>query len=301
MPSGTVTFLFTDIEGSTRRWQEESEAMSVAVSRHDDIVRASIAQHHGVVFKTVADAFCAAFTSVDEAVAAALDAQLGLAGEPWPTSEPLRVRMALHTGGAELRDDDYFGPTLNKVARIMDTANGGQTLLSTVTAELSRDLLPPDAELVDLGAHPLKDIQRPERLFQLLHSRLPRDFPPLRAFGSLPNYTTPLVGRERETVAVVDLLKREAVRLVTLTGPGGIGKTRLALRIVDEVAADFRDGVWLIGLAAVRDPALVAPTIAHALGVRESAGTSPFERLKGASRERRPRRRAAHAGRAHRE
>ncbi len=281
MPSGTVTFLFTDIEGGTRRWQEEPEPMSVAVTRHDDILRDGIAQHRGVVFKTVADAFCVAFASVDEAVAAALDTQIALAGEPWPTRDPLRVRMALHTGGAELRDDDYFGPTLNKVARIMATANGGQTLLSTVTAELGRDLLPPDAELLDLGAHPLKDIQRPERLFQLVHSRLPRDFPPLRAFGSLPNYTTPLVGRERETVAVVDLLKREAVRLVTLTGPGGIGKTRLALRVVDELAADFRDGVWLVGLAAVRDPALVAPTIAHALAVRESAGTSPFESLKG--------------------
>jgi class 3 adenylate cyclase len=151
MPSGTVTFLFTDIEGGTRRWQEEPEPMSVAVTRHDDILRDGIAQHRGVVFKTVADAFCVAFASVDEAVAAALDTQIALAGEPWPTRDPLRVRMALHTGGAELRDDDYFGPTLNKVARIMATANGGQTLLSTVTAELGRDLLPPDAELLDLA------------------------------------------------------------------------------------------------------------------------------------------------------
>src|SRR5206468_7415709 len=166
-PSGTVTFLFTDIEGSTRRWEQDAALMRTALARHDAILRSSIEGHDGYIFKTVGDAFCAAFVTAPEALAAAIEAQQRLEAEPWGEVGPPRVRMALQSGAAELRDDDYFGPPLNRVARLLSAGHGGQVLISLTTAELLRQQLPDGATLRDMGEHRLKDLVRPERVFQL--------------------------------------------------------------------------------------------------------------------------------------
>ncbi|HEX6290052.1 MAG TPA: tetratricopeptide repeat protein [Herpetosiphonaceae bacterium] len=277
LPSGTITFLFTDIEGSTLRWEQHGEAMQRALARHDALLRAAITSHDGVVFKTVGDAFYAAFTTATSALGAALTAQRALQSAAWDDSVgPLRVRMALHTGSAEMRDGDYFGPALNRVARLLAAGHGGQILLSRVTQELVRDLLPPVTQLRDLGEHRLKDLIRPEHIFQLLAPDLRADFPPLRTLESrinnLPPQPSPLLGRDQELVELRALLRRPDVRLVTLTGPGGTGKTRLGLQLGADLLDDFTDGVFLIELAPIADPGLVASTIAHTLGVKETGG-----------------------------
>ena len=277
LPTGTVTFLFTDIEGSTTRWEQQRQAMQRTLARHDAILRTAIEAHGGHVFKTVGDAFYAVFTTTPDAVNAALQAQALLHGESWDVAlGALRVRMALHTGTAEERDGDYFGQPLNRVARLLGAGHGGQILLSTVTQELVRDQLPNGAELRDLGEHRLKDLIRTERIFQLVAPNLPRDFPPLKTLDNRPNnlplQPNPLIGREREVEAVRQLLLQPEVRLVTLTGPGGTGKTRLALQVAADVLDDFADGAWFINLAPLTDPALVVPTIAQALGVQEVGG-----------------------------
>src|SRR5918993_4751207 len=179
LPTGTVTFLFTDIEGSTRLWERNPEPMQQALARHDQIFRDAIEEHGGYVFKTVGDAFCATFPTAPDALEAALDTQRRLLSSEWEENGPLRVRMALHTGAAEERDGDYFGPPLNRVARLLSAAYGGQVLLSLTTQELVRDRLPTDVELQDLGKHRLKDLGRPEHIFQLATSGLNADFPPL--------------------------------------------------------------------------------------------------------------------------
>ena len=166
-PTGTLTFLFTDIEGSTRLWERDSSAMQAALARHDEILRRAIEEHGGYVFKTVGDAFCCAFPTAPDALEAALETQRRLLSSEWEQSEPLRVRMALHTGAAEERDGDYFGPPVNRVARLLSAAHGGQVLLSLPTQELVRDQLPAGTSLRDLGEHRLKDLFRPERVFQL--------------------------------------------------------------------------------------------------------------------------------------
>ncbi len=206
LPSGTVTFLFTDIEGSTTRWEQQRAAMQAALARHDAILREVIEAHGGHVFKTVGDAFYAGFATAPAALDAALAAQRALAGEDWGEVGPLRVRMALHTGTAEERDGDYFGPPLNRVARILGAGHGGQVLLSTATQELLRDDLPGGAALRDLGEHRLKDLIRPEHLFQIVAPDLPADFPPLRTLENRPNnlppQPTPFIGRAHEVEAV---------------------------------------------------------------------------------------------------
>jgi class 3 adenylate cyclase len=188
LPTGIVTFVFTDIEGSTRLWEQRSLVMPAALARHDAIVRGAIEAHGGVVFRTGGDAFYAAFGSAAAALAAALATQLALAAEPWgafglPDGELLRVRMALHTSQVTLRDDDYIGPPLNRVARLLTAGHGGQTLFSLATAELVRDQLPDGAALRDLGEHRLRDLVQPERIYQLVASGLADEFPPLRAYG----------------------------------------------------------------------------------------------------------------------
>src|SRR5688572_6037652 len=227
LPSGTVTFLFTDIEGSTTRWEHQPEAMRVALARHDALVRAAIHEHGGHVVKTMGDAFHAAFARAPDAVAAALGAQRRLQAEAWGEIGPLWVRMALHTGAAEERDGDYYGPALNRAARILSAGHGGQVLLSQATYELIRDETPERAALLDLGEHRLKDLIRPERVFQLTLPDLPVDFPPLASLDArrhnLPIPPTALVGRQGEIQAVYDLLTKDDVRLLTLTGPGGTG------------------------------------------------------------------------------
>ena len=240
LPSGTVTFLFTDIEGSTQLWERDQMAMAAAVARHLTLVRTATEAHNGVLFKVVGDAVQAAFPTAPDAVAAALDAQRAVVQEGWPESiTPLRVRMALHTAAATPQGGDYLAPGLNRLARLLAAAHGGQVLLSLATQDLARDALPAGAALRDLGEHPLRDLYRPERVFQLLHPDLPADFPPVRTLATRPNslplQPTPFLGREDQVARVVDLISRGDVRLLTITGPGGVGKTRVALQAAADV------------------------------------------------------------------
>ncbi len=250
LPTGTVTFLFTDIEGSTRLWEQHPHAMPGALARHDAILRQAIATHAGMIFRTVGDAFCAAFARTPDALRAALDAQRALQREPWgvtglPQGRPLRVRMAVHTGVVETRDGDYIGHPLNRLARILATAHGSQMLLSQATQELVCDGLPPDVALRDLGAHRLKDLTRAERIFQLVAADLPSDFPSLKSLGAQPDHLpvppaapppamvalAPLVGRQREWAqlqAAWQTTTAGGPGLVVLKGEAGIGKSRLA-------------------------------------------------------------------------
>jgi class 3 adenylate cyclase len=228
-PSGTVTFMFTDIEGSTGLWQDDEVAMRSALSRHDELLRKTVAEHGGVVFSSMGDGMAAAFSSASSAVAAALAAQSLLGAEAWPTAEPIRVRVGLHTGEAELRDGDYFGTAVNRAARLMAVGHGGQVLVSSQTA----GLVGADVVLVDLGEHRLRDLDRPMRVFQLGGG----GFPPLASLdaipGNLPGQATSFIGREAEVAELVGLVG--AHRLVTLTGVGGVGKTRLAVQVAAEL------------------------------------------------------------------
>jgi predicted ATPase/class 3 adenylate cyclase len=283
-PTGTLTFLFTDIEGSTKMWERDRETMSDALGRHDRILRDTVEQRGGYVFKTVGDAFCCAFPTAPDGLEAALEAQLQLLSERREEGEPLRVRMALHTGAAEERDGDYFGPPVNRVARLLSAAHGGQVLLSLATQELVRDQLPTGTSARDLGEPRLKDLFRPERVFQLLAPELPSEFPPLRTLDAyrtnLPVQPTPLVGREREVGEIVDRVRSEEARLLTLTGPGGTGKTRLALQAGADLLEGFDDGTFFIDLATITDPAQVPSAIAGPLGLKESAEQPLLETLK---------------------
>ena len=281
LPSGTITFLFTDIEGSTQLWEQHPEAMKVTLAQHDTILRDAIEGKGGYVFKTVGDAFCAAFSTPPEALATALSAQQALQAEEWGETGPLRVRMALHTGVAEERENDYFGQPLNRVARLLSTGYGMQILLSLATAELVRDALPKGASLRELGFHRLKDLQRPEQVYQLLHSDLTSEFPPLKSLDTLrhnlPVQLTSFIGREREIEEVKKLLSSS--RLVTLTGSGGCGKTRLSLQAAAELIEEYPEGLWLVELASLTDPGLVPQTLASVLGMREVPGRPLLETL----------------------
>ena len=238
LPTGTVTFLFTDLEGSTRLWENYPEAISEALARHDQILRAVIEASNGRVVKTTGDGVHAVFSTATDALEAALEAQRALLREEWAETGPLRVRMALHTGAAtEERDGDYYGPPVNRAARLLSAGHGGQVLLSSSTQELVRDRLPSDVDLRDLGERSLKDLFRPERIFQLAAPDLPSEFPPLRTLEGRPNnlplQPTPLIGREREVEEVCRRLRATEVRVLTLTGPGGTGKTRVGLQAAE--------------------------------------------------------------------
>ena len=214
-PMGTVTFLFTDIEGSTTRWEHHPEAMRTALARHDALLRSIITAHDGLVFKMIGDAVYAAFAVAADAVAAAVAGQRAVAAEEWGEVGPLRVRMALHSGAVQNRDDDYFGPTLNRVVRLLSAGYGGQVLLSAATQELARDGLPAGMSLEDLGEHALKDLLRPEHVYQLTSPDLPGDFPALKSLSrrphNLPMQPTSLIGREQEVASVCELLRRPQV------------------------------------------------------------------------------------------
>lgn len=279
-PTGTVTFLFTDIEGSTSLWEQFPQAMHTALACHDELLRRAIAGHNGTVFKTIGDAFCAVFPSAQLAVQAALESQFLLQDE-LPPAPIIKVRMALNTGIAEHRDNDYFGQPLNRVARLLSVAHGGQVLLSQSTVELVRDQLPAPITLVDLGSHKLRDLSRPETIFQLGHPRLPSEFPRLTSLNNsstnLPAQTTSFIGREQEISEIKKLLT--TTRLLTLTGPGGAGKTRLSLQVAADMQDQFSDGIWFIELAPLSDPALVPQAVAQAMNFPEEGGRSLIQTL----------------------
>ena len=222
LPTGTVTFLFTDIEGSTQLWEKQPEAMKSALAQHDAILKEAIESNHGQIIKTTGDGFHAVFTMVIDAIHATLIAQQNLQSQISNSLE-LRARMGLHTGEAELRGNDFYGQALNRAARLMSTGYGGQILLSSITAELVREHLPTNVSLLDLGEHRLKDLIQPENIFQLLAPNLPKDFPVLRSLNTLPNnlpfQVTSFVGREREMREAIHLFS--TTRLLTFIGPGG--------------------------------------------------------------------------------
>jgi len=280
-PSGTVTFWFSDIEGSTQRWDRDAAAMQEALRRHDAIVRAAIEAHDGYVFKTIGDAFCAAFARAPDAAASAVAAQRELARADFSAIAGIRIRIALHAGVADERDGDYFGPAVNRVARLLSMSWGGQTVLSSAASALVRSQLPAEVTLLDLGEHRLNDLTEPEHVRQLVVPDLPAEFPPLRSLdaarNNLPSQLQPLIGRE-DVVAEVLRALGEA-RLVTLAGAGGIGKTRTALHVAAEVSDRFPGGVWYVELASVHESGDVAAKMLADLGVRESPGRAVLESL----------------------
>ncbi|MGA8533724.1 MAG: adenylate/guanylate cyclase domain-containing protein [Candidatus Tumulicola sp.] len=280
-PTGTVTFLFSDIEGSTARWEHDREAMEPALARHDALMYAALEARDAYVFKTVGDEFCAAFATAPDAIAAALDAQRALAAADFAAVDGLRVRMALHTGSAAERDGDYFGPTVNRVARLLAIGHGGQVLVSGVTTDLVQGALPGQTSLRDLGEHRLKDLARPEQVYQLLSPDLAADFPPLLSLGILPNnlplQLTTFVGREAEIGAIISLI--EKYRLVTLVGSGGVGKTRLSLQVAANLLDGSGDGVWFIELAPIINGEYIPSTVALALGLTLAPKGNPVENL----------------------
>jgi predicted ATPase/class 3 adenylate cyclase len=274
----TLTFVLTDVEGSTRLWEDYHEAMGGALARHDRLVSQAVADHGGRLVKTKGegDSAFSVFTSPAQAVAAALELQQALAAEPWPLPAPLAVRVAIHAGEVQEREADFYGPVVNRCARLRAIGHGGQVLLSAVAAELVRDDLPKGAYLRELGVHRLKDLAAPEQVFQLCHPDLPVEFPPLLSLEARPNnlplQLTSFIGRDRELAGLRQQLV--AHRLVTLTGIGGCGKTRLALQAAADALDAYPDGVWLVELAPLSEPSLVEQQLATVLGIREAAATS---------------------------
>ena len=253
LPSGTVTFLFTDIEGSTQLWEKHPEEMRSALAQHDSILRDAIASNHGRLIKTTGDGAHAVFERAMDAVHATLIAQRNLQslGSSFQSSNlnlEIKARMGLYTGEAEVRGHDYYGQALNRAARIMSVAHGGQVLLSSITAEVIRERLPADTRLKDLGEYHLKDLIRPEHLYQLIAEDLKQDFPDIQSFNvlqnNLPVQLTSFIGREKEMAEIKALL--HSARLVTLTGSGGTGKSRLSVEIGRGELPSFMNGVWLI-------------------------------------------------------
>jgi predicted ATPase/class 3 adenylate cyclase len=283
LPSGTLTFLMTDVEASTRRWEREPDEMRQAMAQHDELFDAAINEFSGINIKPrgEGDSRFAVFQRATDAVCAAADVQYAFCNATWPTASPVRVRMAIHTGEADLIDGDYYGSTVNRCARLRSLAHGGQTLVSLATAQHVRDRLPERVQLRDLGEHRLKDLSLPEHVYQLDVAGVENSFPPLQSLDrhptNLPTQATPLVGREHETEIIHDWLIDPDTRIVTLTGPGGAGKTRLGLQVAASLVDEFPDGVFFVPLEAVTDPDLVVLSIAQAVGVRESGETSLAE------------------------
>ncbi len=280
LPTGTVTFLFSDIEGSTRLWELYPQEMQTILVRQDLIIRGCVNNHYGQVFRTVGDAFYAVFPVAVDAVSATIAAQRALQAEDWGKISPIKTRMALHTTSAEQRDGDYFGPGLNRVARLLAVGNGGQILLTAATAELVQESVPPGVNLRYLGERRLKDLIRPENIYQVITSGLPESFPPLKTPdypSNLPTQVTSFIGRKQAISELLRLL--ETTRLLTLTGAGGAGKTRLGTQLGSEVLELFEGGVWLVELAPVTDPLFVTQALVSTLTVREEPGQPQLEAL----------------------
>ena len=279
LPTGTVTLLLADVEGSTRLWESQPDEMAAAIATLDRTVTDLIGEHDGVrpVEQGEGDSFVLAFARATDAVACALELQQA------PLA-PIQLRIGVHTGEVRLRDEgNYIGPTINRTARLRDLAHGGQTVISGITEDLVLDHLPADAWLTDLGRHQLRDVPRPERVIQLCHPDLRNEFPPLRTAPKsidthgLPAQLTSFVGRADQMLEVRELLAGN--RLVTLTGAGGAGKTRLAVEIASRVAAEFANGVWYVDLAPVTHELVVPVAVARALGLPDQPGRSTVDTL----------------------
>ena len=279
MPSGTVTLLFSDIQGSTKLLQELGAGYEEMLAGHRRILRTAFERRGGYEVGTEGDGFFVTFATADDAVGAAIDAQRRLESHQWPHDRPVRIRIGIHTGTPAIVGADYVGLDVHRAARISSSAHGGQIVLSDATRALLSSAGPDRFELRDLGEHRLKDLGRPERLFQVVAEGLTADFPSLRSLGAaanLPVMLTSLVGREKELDEIEALLLNGS-RLLTLTGPGGTGKTRIAVRLAEELRHEFRDGAFFVPLASVTNPALVGSTIARAVGAEESGSPTPLD------------------------
>ena len=275
VPAGRVVFLFSDIEGSTARWEAKRESMQTALRRHDELLHAIVRDRGGHVFKTVGDQFCAAFESAERAVSTAIAIQRGLQEEDFRAVDGILVRIAIHAGVTDERSGDYFGPAVNRVARLLAAGHGGQILLSETIREEIEPMLGDGTSVIDLGWHRLKDIAQPERIFQLCAPGLATDFPPLQSLtvtaNNLPQQTTRLIGRESDLAQIAAGLSES--RLVSVLGVGGVGKTRVAISAAAAALQHFRDGAWFVNFGPIADPALVTSTIAAALGIKEGAAS----------------------------
>ena len=285
LPDGVVTFLFTDIEGSTRLWEDAPGAMMDALQLHDEKIDVAVDEHHGVSVKPrgEGDSRFVVFRGADDAIAAAAEIQRQLDSVEWATPRPLRVRASLHTGLAELEMGDYYGSVVNRAARLRAIAHGGQTVLSGATFELVQDRLPPTVTLTDMGRHRLKDLTRPEHVYQLNVDGLDQTFPPLLSLDTVPNnipeQLTDLIGREDELAEVARLL--EKARLLTILAPGGTGKTRLAIQGAADHSSDYRDGVFFVALADIPSSDAIVQMVADTLGVALSSSDNPLDQLTG--------------------
>ena len=284
MPTGTVTIIFTDIEGHTKMWEQMGDDFMPILEEHNNILRSATAKYNGYEVKTEGDAFMLAFAKASDAVQCAVEAQIALANHPWPEDiGKIRVRMGMHTGEPQVVGNDYFGSPVIRASRISSAGHGGQTLISVATRELVLEELPEEIEFLDLGLHRLKDLGREERIFQVNHPSLPQDFPPLRTLDIIPNnlpvQLTSFIGREAEIRNLSEILGREQVRLVTLTGAGGIGKTRLSIQVAAEQFERFPDGVWFVSLASLTDPEYVITEIASVLSIQLQPQVDPKKQV----------------------
>lgn len=287
---GLLTFAFTDIVGSTQLWERVPEAARQAVARHYEIVRDAVSSNHGTIFKTVGDACCCVFDAPVDAVNASIAIQRGLESERWPKDAgSLRVRIGIHSGPAIVEAGDYFGPTLNRVARLTSAAHGGQILVSAATAQAVRESAEHEFVVTDLGAHRLRDLGEPQHIFQIGAAGLPQEFPPPASLdahpNNLPSQLSTFIGRREEFDRLREMLSTS--RLVTISGSGGVGKTRLALQAAAETIAAYADGSWIVRFEDISDPSLVAHAIASTLGVSAVAGEPLQQTLGRQLRERR--------------
>jgi predicted ATPase/class 3 adenylate cyclase len=277
------TFLYTDLEGSTRLWGQFPDSIGAAIARHDEILRYAVEKCAGSIFRVVGDGICAVFVNASQALEAALQAQIALQAEPWGEIGSLNVRMAIHTGEVQAYGNDFIGSGLNRIGRLLAAAYGGQTLVSQATQLLVQDSLPPKSSLLDLGEVRLRDLTSSEHVYQLVHPELQSKFPPLVSLDQIPNnlpvQPTALIGREVELEEITKRLNSDQVRLLTLTGPGGTGKTRLGIQVASELIDRFKDGVYIVDLAPIRDPDGVLPAVARTVGIRKTSHRSILEEL----------------------